>query len=574
LVSSVSGVNLLTANGAGMLSVDNTISASSLNDSEATTLNGTGGSETITTTAGQCYTGALTLGANTTLTGTTLALAAVTGGGYSLTLDNSGLATLGSAVSGVNVLTADETGTLTVGNTVSAASLNDSETTTLNGTAGVETITTSGAQAYYSSVTQGADANLTGSTLTLGPSWNAAWHSLGLTFTGAVTVPAVFTNVNNFASNGSGGTLVNGTFSTAGNQTYNNAVTLSAAADALTSTAAGSVTFGSTLDATPKNTDSLTVNAGSVSFLGRVGGIAPLDNLTITDSSNPNKLLDSVTAAVGITATQNTTVTAGAGNYAITLGTAVTPSAIGGELTVDLSNSIAGQPNTLKMTNILVNGVPSTQSTSISAVNIYGGSGCDTVTLNGVTTGVWSTPGTFIQYVKDGKVGNPPVYMASRPGGSNVTINNCAADYLYLELGKGGDTLSMGENGPNTIRQRAYVFCDGFPGGAPRGKPDTSVSTLNWKWTPWGSDLLYVFLGYGTANVGSQAAPCVGDYTVLVGGASKGNIYLAASQAWSTWVQPGTGTYSIVSSLNGSNRRHAGRRELCDRVLDSIFRLP
>jgi hypothetical protein len=81
----------------------------------------------ITTTGSQTYNAPVTLSQNTVLTGTGLSLSStVAGGGYSLTLTNSALATLGGAVTGVNVLTANGVGTLAVNNTISAGSVNDS----------------------------------------------------------------------------------------------------------------------------------------------------------------------------------------------------------------------------------------------------------------------------------------------------------------------------------------------------------------------------------------------------------------------------------------------------------------
>src|SRR5208282_1157067 len=132
-----------------------------LSVSGASQLNG----GTVTTTAGQSYGGELTLGAATTLTGTTLTFAGVTGGGYNLTLDNSGLATLGGPVSGVSLLTADGAGTLLASSTIAAANLADTEVTTLSG--GTVT-TTGGDQNYSGAVTLGANTSLNSGTVELG----------------------------------------------------------------------------------------------------------------------------------------------------------------------------------------------------------------------------------------------------------------------------------------------------------------------------------------------------------------------------------------------------------------------
>jgi hypothetical protein len=58
----------------------------------------------ISTIGGQTYSGEITLGAATTLSGTTITLSTLAGGGFNLTLHNSGIATLNGPVSGVDNL--------------------------------------------------------------------------------------------------------------------------------------------------------------------------------------------------------------------------------------------------------------------------------------------------------------------------------------------------------------------------------------------------------------------------------------------------------------------------------------
>ena len=158
-------------------------------------------------------------------------------------------------------------GHLTVGSSI--------ETTKLN----TAMIATTGGQTYGNTVTQGIDAHLTGSTLTLGPSWNATSHSLWLTFTSMITMPPVFTNIANFTSDGTGGTTIAGDFTTIGSQTYGNAVTLLADVT-LTSTGGGNLSF-SKLD----GAHALHVKtAGVTIFGGLVGSTVPLTSLT-TDAA-------------------------------------------------------------------------------------------------------------------------------------------------------------------------------------------------------------------------------------------------------------------------------------------------
>src|SRR5205823_741611 len=141
----------------GTLAVNNTISAGAISDSEATIFNGTGGSQTVTATGDQNYTGDVTLGANTTLNSTTLELAKVLGGGKDLTLNNSLTAALNGVLSVVVTVALTGSGTLAVNNTISAGAITDSEATTFNGAGGSQTVTTTVDQNYTGDVTLGAN---------------------------------------------------------------------------------------------------------------------------------------------------------------------------------------------------------------------------------------------------------------------------------------------------------------------------------------------------------------------------------------------------------------------------------
>ena len=84
-----------------------------------------------------------------------MTLASVSGGNHNLTLNNSGLATLGGAVSGVRQFNIIGAGSLTVNNPISAASVTDNEVTTLNaaGSANSPSILTAGGQTYNRALT-------------------------------------------------------------------------------------------------------------------------------------------------------------------------------------------------------------------------------------------------------------------------------------------------------------------------------------------------------------------------------------------------------------------------------------
>jgi hypothetical protein len=276
LNGAVTGTGMLTASGTGTLQVNNNVTEGNVSDSEATALNGAGGSETVTTAGGdQTYTAPVTLGAATTLNSGTIELAGVVGGANNLTLNNSGLAKLGGAITGAGSLTANGAGTLQVNNNVSAEDLVDGEATTLNGTAGGEAINTSGGQTYNAAVVQNVNTHLTGGSLAIGGGWNAQGHDLQLTFGSSVRVPG-FANVDNFTSDGSGGTTINGSFTTSGNQTYNNVVTLGAGS----SLQGVNLTFGSSISGNGQN---LTLNNSGVATLSS-GGASGLGLLTIGSS--------------------------------------------------------------------------------------------------------------------------------------------------------------------------------------------------------------------------------------------------------------------------------------------------
>ena len=206
LSGAVSGVGALRANGTGTLAVNNTISAASLNDAEATTLTGTGGAASVTTTGDQNYGGAATLGANTTLTASTLELAAVTGAGHGLTLTNNGAATLSGAVDGAGAFAANGAGTLATSGAISAASVTDGEATTLGAA-----VTTTGDQSYTQAVTLGANVALAYGNLQLA-AVTGGGHDLTLTGGDATTFNGAMSGVGTLTANGidSTGALTSG----------------------------------------------------------------------------------------------------------------------------------------------------------------------------------------------------------------------------------------------------------------------------------------------------------------------------------------------------------------------------
>ncbi|MCX8155624.1 MAG: filamentous hemagglutinin N-terminal domain-containing protein [Verrucomicrobiae bacterium] len=141
LGGNVSGVKVLTSDAAGTLRVNGTVGANRVVANDGT-IQLHGG--LVTTAAGngqdgsQTYAGAVSLGADTTLRGASVALNSTVDGGYALTVD--GAATLGGAVGGVTKLTS-----LAVG-----------KGATLNGGA----VSTTGDQTYKGVVRLGKDTML------------------------------------------------------------------------------------------------------------------------------------------------------------------------------------------------------------------------------------------------------------------------------------------------------------------------------------------------------------------------------------------------------------------------------
>jgi hypothetical protein len=200
--------------------------------------------------------------------------------GQTIDADNSG----NNRVLTVNALAARFDGNIGAGQALGQLTSQHTDDNNLTGqtTLGGTTITTAGNQNYRDAVVQLANLHMTGSKLTVGPSWDATGHDLQLTFGTSVTVP-FFANVNNFVSDGLGGTIINGDFTTLGSQTYANAVTLAGATRArlLTSLGNARVWFKGTIDAAVAGSQGLTVNTGGQTvFDGQVGSAIALGSLT------------------------------------------------------------------------------------------------------------------------------------------------------------------------------------------------------------------------------------------------------------------------------------------------------
>jgi hypothetical protein len=263
--NTVSGVNALTTDAAG-----------------ATAINAD-----VTTTGGQTYNDAVTLGgagAVRTLTGVNVNLAnTIAGGGKSLTVNDSGTTTFGNTVSGVNALTTDAAGT-----------------TAING----GSVATTGTQTYNDDVTLGAATTLSSSgagaagNITLAKSVNGS-QTLAVDTAGTTTFGGTVGNSTPLVSvttDAPGETDINGgVITTSGAQDYKDPVVLTA--DAVLT--ANTITFEKTVDSDGVAARALTLNdAGTTTFAAAVGNNARLASLT-TDAAGTTDINGGVVKTTG-----------------------------------------------------------------------------------------------------------------------------------------------------------------------------------------------------------------------------------------------------------------------------------
>jgi Concanavalin A-like lectin/glucanases superfamily/PKD domain/Matrixin len=218
----------------------------------------------VSSTGTQTYSGAVTLGADTTLTATTATfLSTLTGAGHSLTV--SGNAVLGGAVSGLTTLAV--LGTTTV-NTAS--------------------VSTSSTQTYGGATTLGADTTLAGTTVTFNDPVTGGGHSLTVSGNAVFGNAAADTVTGLTALTVSGSTLVNtSTVTSSGAQSYGGAVTLGTDAT-LTGT---NLTFSGSVNSLNATARSLTLGgSGDRTFAGPVGTTFALATLSSTGPSSTTRI--------------------------------------------------------------------------------------------------------------------------------------------------------------------------------------------------------------------------------------------------------------------------------------------
>ena len=328
IVGGIHALDVLNVNSTGVTQFDDAVTATSITtDTEGTVkLNG----QTVDTTGTQTYNDALSLGDNTTLTGSIVTTNSTLSGA------NHSLNVVGDAVLG------DAAGDTVTGLTALA----------ISGTAGINTstVTSSGTQEYTGAVTIGADTTLTTTDATV--TFDATIDSLP-SVAKSLTINAGNGDVNlmnavGAETNGALGSLeltgnnltlhdvttsgeqtYNGTIDTnstytsdGSNITFNGDLTINDALVVTTGAAAGTITFTGTLDSQTgeMNTLHLTAGTGDIALQGAVGTTQELGAININSATN-------VTTSSTINAASLTQV---AGSGLTTIGGAVTLSAVEG----------------------------------------------------------------------------------------------------------------------------------------------------------------------------------------------------------------------------------------------------
>ena len=259
-IGSTSRLGALTVTSGGQTRFAGSVTAASVTTDAAGTLALDGGS--VDTTGAQSYGERAVLGTDTVLTGSSVTLA---GGADAKAAGAQGLTITGDAV--VNGA---------VGGAQALRSLSIGGRSALNGGA----VTTTAAQTYGGAVTLGADAVLTGATVSLLGGGDAATTGApGLTVNGDAVLTGAFGSARSLRSvTVTGTSRLNGDITSAGTQSYGGATMLGG--DTVLTSGGGDLVFGGTLDAASRS--SLTLAAGgSIRAAGNVGGTGLIGGMTL-----------------------------------------------------------------------------------------------------------------------------------------------------------------------------------------------------------------------------------------------------------------------------------------------------
>ncbi|PUE51435.1 hypothetical protein B9Z45_14730 [Limnohabitans sp. 2KL-17] len=321
VTGAVDGDKALTVTGTGGLTlaggVGQTTALTSVNISGAVTL----GAD-VTTSGTQSYDGRVTVSAASTLSTTD---SNVTFGSSVSLSDNltvstgagAGAISVTGAIDGAKALSFSAgTGAITLSDLVGqstrlgAVTLNSSGVTTLAKAVKVGSLTTNaggtlvidggsvdttGAQIYGEAVTLGADTTLKGSSINT--QGTLAGGSNALTIDGAADIDGAYTGITNLSITGAANIGAN--ITTSGTQSYDGAVTVSAASTL--STTDSNVTFGSSVSLADNLTVSTGAGAGAISVTGTIDGAKALSfsagtgAITLSDLVGQSERLGAVT---------------------------------------------------------------------------------------------------------------------------------------------------------------------------------------------------------------------------------------------------------------------------------------
>ncbi len=236
LDGNINGVNALVTDAPGSTVVNGTINAGSVSIHDPVILGGSG----VTTSGDQSYFGAVTLAANSTLSGANVTLFSTLdgGAGNNVTINSPGATTVAGDISGVGALATDATGSTLLSGNIDAGSLSLGDSATLNGTL----IHTSGSQTYGGAVSAGGTISAASLTANSSATLSTVTTSGGQTYNGPTTINGTI-GASTLAMNSSS-TLNGGTVTTAGDQTYGGIVTLGANTTMKTTAAGATMNFG------------------------------------------------------------------------------------------------------------------------------------------------------------------------------------------------------------------------------------------------------------------------------------------------------------------------------------------
>ena len=447
-------------------------------------------SGTITTAGTQTYDDAVTLSGPTTLTSSgnqAIALNSTVNGAASLAVDTTGTTTFGNVVGGAIPLTALTTnaggttnvagnvsvangnvvfgdnvvlttgpvivsagnGTVSFGGTVNGAqtlAVNTTGAVTFTGAVGGSTplaslstdpggantfinggaVSTTGVQSYGDGVTLGANTTFTGTTGSFA-SINGGGFDLTLNFSGLTSINAAsFANVNNFASGGGGTTDLTGIITTAGTQTYDDAVTLSGPT-VLTSTGNQAIALNSTVN----GAQALTVNTtGITTFGAAVGGTTPLTQL-ITNAGGTTNVAGNVSTTGLVSFDDNVVLTTGAVQVSTGIGNAIFGGTVNGAQALTVNSSSA------TTFSGIVGG-----TTPLASLSTIGG-GTTAINTTAITTSGLQSYGDAVT------LGAGPVVVTSNAAG-NITFANTLDGAQALTINTAGITGFNGQVGATT----------------------------------------------------------------------------------------------------------------------------